>query len=178
MKKVWIAMAATTAFACSGDGSIDSEDNGLIEVLEIEVHGDSWTQLSRRTVAKPVALRVGEDVVGTTHALWTNCSSGALRVYDQANYAGNVLCLSGTGSVELATVPRAGSNWKNRIRSYQANNEFGQFKSDIRDGGVPDPGQSAVNFCAGSSSGNPAASIRDADTITLTAASPSCAAIP
>lgn len=173
MKKIWIALAATTAFACSGDGSIDSEDNGLIEVLEIEVHGDSWTQLARRQIARPAALKNGSDVVGSARALSYICTRDAMSLWDQASFLGNRLCVSGTGSVDLTTVPRgsSGGNWRNRIRSYQTHSEFGFFIRNGVDLGTTPPAES-ITFCANTSDATPPVSIQEADALNLSSLRP------
>ena len=73
-----------------------------------------------------------------------NCSNNsALWLFDQANYAGNQLCFSVSGTVDLATIKRgcSGSHvptWSNSIASYLTHAEFGTFINNyIADLGGP-----------------------------------------
>ena len=168
MRKLGLVWMATMMVACSDGYSIDSDDRGLVEVLEIEVHGDSWTQLSRRQIAKPISLRVGDDVAGAAHALSTGCTWPAkpLKLWSQANYAGSLLCLSGTGVANLAEF-----GWRNRVRSYTALTEFGLFKAFAYDMGDPNP-TTDVTFCRAATDPAAPLSVQGADLIELTSAPP------
>lgn len=108
--------------------------------LRVQLNGD---QPATSTCLDPQPQANGQVQPQTAQ---TSCASSDLHLWSDANYSGDLICFSGTGSVNLTDYGRGYfGNWNDAASSYSTGQRCGTFYADINLAGVAQgfgPGQS------------------------------------